>query len=155
MPEAADIVDLLIVGSGIAGMSATVTARQAGLSTLTLERSTQGEFGGGTRWTEAYLRMKNDSEVSDDFVEVFAANAGANLDPNVVDEAANDYESWPAWVKAHPFPDPELINRFAERVPATIAWLKSFGLTFGPQPIYLLTQNTTRIAARGGGIALI
>ena len=39
MPAAAGIIDLLIVGSGIAGMSATVTARQAGLSTLTLERS--------------------------------------------------------------------------------------------------------------------
>ena len=155
MPVASNVVDLLIVGSGIAGMSATVTARQAGLSTITLERSTEEEFGGGTRWTEAYLRMKNDSEVSDDFTEVFAANAGANLDPNVVDEAANGYEGCPAWVKAHPFPDPELIDRFAERVPPTIAWLKSFGLTFGPQPIYLLTQNTTRIAARGGGLALI
>ena len=29
------------------------------------------------------------------------------------------------------------------------------GLKFGPQPIYLLTQSTTRIAAQGGGLALI
>src|SRR6185312_2302709 len=32
---------------------------------------------------------------------------------------------------------------------------KGFGLRFGPQPIYLLTQSTTRIAAQGGGLALI
>lgn len=147
--------DLLIVGSGIAGMSATVTARQAGLSTITLERSTEEEFGGGSRWTEAYLRMKNDSEISDDFETVFAENAGANLDPNVIVEAGGAYDDRPDWVKAHPFPDPDVIARFAERVPPTIAWLKDFGLKFGPQPIYLLTQNTTRIAAQGGGLALI
>lgn len=155
MTEPSDIADLLIVGSGIAGLSATVTARQAGLSTITLERSTEAEFGGGTRWTEAYLRMKNDSEVSDDFETVFAENAGANLDPNVIIAASGGYDEWPSYVKAHPFPDPEVIGRFAERAPQTIGWLKSFGLKFGPQPIYLLTQNTTRIAAQGGGLALI
>src|SRR5438876_1159590 len=52
------MVDLLIVGSGIAGLSATVTAREAGLSTTTLERSVEEEFGGGSRWTEAYLRYR-------------------------------------------------------------------------------------------------
>jgi len=155
MVEPGGIADLLIVGHGIAGLSATVTARQAGLSTITLERSTEQEYGGGTRWTEAYLRMKNDSEVSDDFETVFAENAGANLDPNVIVEAGGSYEDWPSYVKAHPFPDPELISRFAERAPQTIGWLKEFGLKFGPQPIYLLTQNTTRIAAQGGGLALI
>ena len=40
-------------------------------------------------------------------------------------------------------------------VPSTLAWLKELGMKFGPQPIYLLTQNTTRIAAMGGGLALI
>ena len=58
-------------------------------------------------------------------------------------------------MKAHPLPDPELIAHFAQSVPPAIAWLKSFGLRFGPQPIYLLTQSTTRIAAQGGGLALI
>ncbi len=147
--------DLLIVGSGIAGMSATVTARQAGLSTITLERSVEAEFGGGSRWIEAYLRMKNDSEVSDDFEEVFAENSGVNIDPNLVVTAVDEPQHRPTWVNGHPFPDPHVIGRFAERVPPTIAWLKSFGLKFGPQPIYLLTQNTTRIAAQGGGLALI
>ena len=155
MSETGAVADLLVVGSGIAGLSATVTALQAGLTTITLERSTEAEFGGGTRWTEAYMRMKNDSEVSDDFETVFAENAGANLDPNVIVAAGGGYDDWPSYVKAHPFPDPELIGRFAERAPLTIGWLKEFGLKFGPQPIYLLTQNTTRIAAQGGGLALI
>jgi len=147
--------DLLIVGCGIAGMSASVTALQAGLRVVQLERAPEEDYGGNTRWTEAYLRMKNDCEVSDDFEERFAQNAGVNLDPNVLDAVGGSYAHWPPWVKAHPLPDPELIAHFAAQVPPTIAWLKSLGLKFGPQPIYLLTQSTTRIAAQGGGLALI
>ena len=147
--------DLVVVGCGIAGMSAAVSALQAGLEVTLLERAPEEDFGGNTRWTEAYLRMKNDAEVSDDFEEKFAENAGANLDPNVLDAVAGEYAHWPAYVKAHPLPDPELIAHFARSVPPTIAWLKSFGLRFAPQPIYLLTQSTSRIAAQGGGLALI
>jgi tricarballylate dehydrogenase len=149
------ISDLVIVGCGIAGLSAAVTALQAGLSVTLLERAPEDEFGGNSRWTEAYLRMKNDAEVADDFEEHFAANAGLNIDPNVLAAAAEPYGHWPDFVKAHPFPDPEVIARFAERVPETVGWLKGFGLRFEPQPIYLLTQNTQRIAAQGGGLAMI
>jgi len=147
--------DLLIVGCGIAGTSAAVSALQAGLSVTLLERAPEEDFGGNSRWTEAYLRMKNDAEVSDDFEERFAQNAGLNLDPNLLDALGGEYAHWPSWVKAHALPDPELIAHFAAGVPPTVAWLKSFGLRFGPQPIYLLTQSTTRIAAQGGGLALI
>lgn len=148
-------IDVLIVGCGVAGMSAAVTALEGGLKTLNLERATPEDFGGGSRWTEAYMRMKNDSEISDDFEEHFANNPGFNLDPNILEAVSGSYEHWPSYVKAHALPDPELISKFASSVPQTISWLKGFGLKFGPQPIYLLTQNTTRIAAQGGGLALI
>ncbi len=147
--------DIVVVGCGIAGLSAAVSALQSGRRVTVLERAPKEDFGGNTRWTEAYMRMKNDSEISDDFEEHFMLNAGLNLDCNILREIGNGPDTWPAYVKAHSLPDPEIISTFAERVPATIAWLKSFGLTFGPQPIYLLTQNTHRIAASGGGLALI
>eukprot|EP01031_Cornospumella_fuschlensis_P051606 gene51606-63096_t len=66
--------DLLVVGCGIAGLSAAVSALQNGLTVTLLERAPEAEFGGNTRWTEAYMRMKNDSEIADDFEEHFAAN---------------------------------------------------------------------------------
>lgn len=155
MSQQADAIDVLVVGSGVAGLSAAVTALQAGLRVTILERAVEEEFGGNSRWTEAYVRMKNDSEISDDFEEQFALNAGANLDPNVLDAVGGSYEHWPAYVKAHGLPDPEVIARFAEAVPPTVAWLKGFGLRFEPQSIYHLTQHTTRIAAKGGGLAII
>jgi len=147
--------DLVIVGCGVAGLSAAVTALEAGLSVINLERADAADFGGNSRWTEAYMRMKNDAEIADDFEEHFARNAGWNLDPNLTDAVSRDPGDWPAQVRAHPFIDPEVISVFAESVPPTIAWLKTLGLKFGPQPIYLLTQNTTRIAATGGGLAII
>ena len=55
--------DLVVVGCGIAGISAAVTALQAGLAVTLLERAPEEDFGGNSRWTEAYLRMKNDSEI--------------------------------------------------------------------------------------------
>ena len=155
MNESTRQYDVLIVGCGVAGMSAAVTALESGLKVLNLERSTEEHFGGNSRWTEAYMRMKNDEEISDDFEDHFARNAGVNLDPNVLAAAADAYEHWPSYVKAHAFPDPEVISTFAAKVPSTIGWLKRFGLKFEPQPIYLLTQNTTRIAAMGGGLGII
>jgi tricarballylate dehydrogenase len=146
---------LVVVGCGIAGLSAAVSALECGLSVTLVERAPEANFGGNTRWTEAYCRMKNDAEIADDFEAQFAANAGWNIDPNVIAAVGGRYADWPSYVRAHPFPDPELIAAFARNVPPTIAWLKGFGLGFGPQPIYLLTQATTRIAARGGGLALI
>lgn len=147
--------DLLIVGCGVAGLSAAVTALEAGLTVLNLERAPEHHFGGNSRWTEAYMRMKNDSEVSDDFEEHFANNAGWHIDANVLEALADGSESWPSYVKSHNLPDPDVISAFAESVPPTISWLKEMGLKFGPQPIYLLTQNTTRIAAQGGGLQII
>jgi tricarballylate dehydrogenase len=147
--------DLVIVGCGVAGLSAAVTALQAGLKVINLERSGEDHFGGNSRWTEAYMRMKNDAEVSDDFEEHFARNAGWNIDPNVLAAHTEDAAQRPSYAKAHSLPDPDVISTFAESVPPTIAWLKGLGLKFEPQPIYLLTQNTTRIAAKGGGLAII
>jgi len=147
--------DVVVVGHGVAGLSAAVAAAEAGKKVVVLERAPFEEFGGNSRWTEAYMRMKNDHEVADDFEEHFAENAGRNLDPAILNAVVDAYEQWPSIVKAHPFTDPELISFFADAVPGALAWLKQFGCRFEPLPIYLLTQNTTRIASVGGGLAIL
>jgi tricarballylate dehydrogenase len=147
--------DVVIVGCGIAGLSCAVSALQGGLRVTLLERAPEHDFGGNSRWTEAYCRMKSEREIADDFEDMFAANASWNLDPNVLAAVGGGYDDWPSYVKAHPFPDPEVISTFAAKVPETVAWLNTFGLRFAPQEIFFLTQNTTRLAAQGGGLALI
>ena len=118
--------DVVVVGSGIAGCAAAASAAQNGLSVAVVERATREEYGGNTRYTDANMYMKNESEVSDDFELSFSMNAGYNLDPNLLSAIAFPYRDWPSMVKAHPLPDPELIATFAASAGPTIKWLKEF-----------------------------
>ena len=147
--------DVLVVGCGIAGLSAAVTALQAGAQVTVVERAPREERGGNTRWTESLLRMKSESEVSDDFEAHFMANAGHHLDPSLVRETARSYGDWPAIVKTLGFTDPELIASFAAAAGPTLSWLKSFGVRFDFLPTYFITSSSPRMAPVGGGLALV
>lgn len=148
--------DVIVIGSGIAGMAATAAAVQKGLSVTVLERASPEEYGGNTRYTEANMRMKSEAEVADDFEASFAANAGYNLDPNLIAEVSQPYDNWAPFAKAHQFPDPELISTLSANAGATLAWLKEFGIRFDhTAPKLLLTTSAPRIRPIGGGLALI
>jgi tricarballylate dehydrogenase len=147
--------DVVVIGCGIAGLSAAVGARQAGARVAILERAPREERGGQTRWTEALLRMKSETEVADDFEDHFGRNAGHYLDPELIRETSRDWENWPAIVKTLGFTDPEVISVFAREVPPTVAWLKAFGVRFDFLPTYFITSSQPRMAPVGGGLALI
>lgn len=147
--------DLVVAGCGIAGLSAAVSASEAGAKVVVVERATREERGGNTRWTEAFMRMKNDSEVADDFEEHFMANSGSHLDPSLTVETARPYDQWPSIVKALSFTDPEVVGTLAAEAGPTLAWLKGLGIRFSDMASYLITQSTTRICPVGGGLALV
>lgn len=147
--------DVVVVGCGIAGLSAAASAAQEGARVVLIERSSIEERGGNTRWTEAFMRMKNENEIADDFEEKFVANNAANIDPSLVAETIQPYEQWPPIVKAMSFTDPEMISTLAAEAAPTLAWLKQAGVQFSDMASYLITQSTTRICPVGGGLALI
>ena len=115
--------DVLVVGCGIAGLSAAVAARQQGATVAILERAPIDERGGNTRHTGAWMRMKNEAEVSDDFEEHFAANGGGYIDPSLLKRAVEAHASQPAILRALSYVDPEVIATFAAEAPGTLAWL--------------------------------
>lgn len=147
--------DVVVVGCGIGGLSAAVSALEHGARVTVLERAPQEERGGQTRYTEAYLRMKSDTEVTDDFESQLAENAGGYLDPSLVHQSAGPRETWPSLLKGLSFADPELISRFAQAAGPTIQWLKSFGLRFDFLPTQFLTRSQPRLLPVGGGLALV
>ncbi len=147
--------DVVVVGCGIAGLSAAVSALEQGARVAILERAPLEDRGGQTRWTEAMMRMKSLDAVSDDFEEHFAKNAGHYLDPELVAEAAGSWENWSSIVKVLGFTDPELISTLADRAGSTIRWLEKFGVRFDFLPGYFITTCTTRMAPVGGGRALV
>ncbi len=147
--------DVVVVGCGIAGLSAAVAAQQGGARVLVLERAPQDERGGNTRYTGAWLRMKSVDEVSDDFSEHFAVNAGGFLDPSLVHETAKDRENWPPNLRAMSFADPEVVATFAEEAPPTLRWLQGMGVRFEKLEVPFLTSVQPRMAPHGGGFALV
>jgi tricarballylate dehydrogenase len=155
MNSGANDFDVIVVGCGIAGLSAAVSAQQAGARVALLERTVMEERGGNTRYTESFWRMKSHDEVSDDFEEHLAANAGGYLDPEIIRDAGLPYDQWPPLLKGLGFTDPEVIATLAENAGPTLNWLSSFGVKFDFLPNYFITQSTTRIAPAGGGLALV
>lgn len=147
--------DLVVVGCGIAGLSAAVSAAEGGLKVAVLERADIAERGGNTRWTEALMRMKNENEVADDLEDHFMANCGFHLDPSLVQEAGRSHAERSSIVRALSFTDPEVISTLSTDAGPSLAWLKTFKITFSDMPTYLITQSTTRLMPVGGGWALI
>jgi tricarballylate dehydrogenase len=148
--------DLVVVGTGIAGGSAAAAAVQSGLSVAIVERASEADYGGNTRYTEANFRMKNENEVSDDFEEQFSENSGSNPDPNVLAALSGEPDFWPPYVKAHPHTDPHLIATLAAEAGPTIQWLKSLGVTFNQHKLnHYIIETAPRIRPNGGGLALI
>jgi len=147
--------DVVVAGCGIAGLAAAVAALQGGATVTILERAPREERGGQTRYTDAYLRMKSESEVTDDFEEMFAANAGGYLDPALVHLASGPRGEWPALLTTLGFADPEVVSAFAEAAGPTVQWLKSFGVRFDFLPTQFLTRSQPRLLPIGGGLALI
>ncbi|HUP94985.1 MAG TPA: FAD-dependent oxidoreductase [Burkholderiales bacterium] len=147
--------NVVVVGCGIAGLAAAVSALEGGATVTILERAPKEERGGQTRYTEAYLRMKSETEVTDDFEEMFATNGGGYLDPAIVQEATQPRAQWPAVLKTLGFADPELVSAFADAAGPTVQWLKTFGVRFDFLPTQFLTRSQPRLLPIGGGLALV
>lgn len=146
---------VIVVGCGIGGMAAAVAALEQGGDVTILERAPREERGGQTRYTEAYLRMKSEDEVTDDFETDLAENASGYIDPSLVHLTSESRENWPAVVRALSFNDPGLIAAFAAAAGPTIKWLKSFGVRFDFLLTQFLTKSQPRLLPVGGGLALI
>ena len=147
--------DLVVAGCGVAGLAAAVAAASDGARVAVLERASKEERGGQSRYTEAYLRMKSETEVTDDFETQLAENGGGYLDPDLVEDSARPRASWPPLVKALSLSDPDLIETFANAAGPTIAWMKSLGVRFDFLPTQFLTKSQPRLLPVGGGMALV
>lgn len=146
---------IVVVGSGIAGLSAALSAAEAGAAVTLIERAAEGEHGGNTRHTEAYLRMKSMDEVADDFIDHFMANAGGYTDPSIVQEMVRDHADWSPIARAQSTVDPDLLGAFAEHAGPTLRWLEQAGLRFDFLPTAFITTTTTRLLPVGGGLAMV
>jgi tricarballylate dehydrogenase len=147
--------DVVVVGGGVAGLSAACAAAESGARVVLLERSSEAETGGNTRYTEAFLRMRSLEETADGLEEALVDDFMGHPDPSVVRDAALPSERRSALYRAHHVVDPDYVATFAAEAPSTLAWMSGHGMRFESLPTPFLTTSTTRMAPVGGGLAIV
>ncbi|MBO9356491.1 FAD-dependent oxidoreductase [Bordetella petrii] len=148
--------DVVVLGHGIAGLSAAVSAMEAGARVAVVERASAAESGGCTRYTEAFLRMKSETELADDFDEAMAEVASANPDPGLIAEMDSAPDSWGNVVRSMPVTDIEYLATLSREAVPTIQWIKSHGVRFIPTMLPQITlAPMPMITPSGGGAAML
>lgn len=146
---------VIVVGAGVAGLSAALSAAEAGAKVTVLDRATEKESGGNTRYTEAYLRMKSVDEVADDFADAILGDFMGYPDPSLTAGLTRDYDNWPPNLRALSIADPEMVAAFAMAAGPTLRWMTGHGIVFTEIITQFLTTSTSRLAPRGGGLAIV
>lgn len=147
--------DVVVAGCGVAGLSAAVSAAENGARVAVLERAPREERGGQSRYTEAYLRMKSETEVSDDFEEHLAENGSGAVDPDLAGELARPASERAPFARSLGIADADMIQTFSEQAGPTVAWMKSLGVRFDFLPTQFLTSSQPRLLPVGGGEAMV
>lgn len=147
--------DVVVVGGGVAGLTAACAAAEAGARVAVLERSTEAETGGNTRYTEAFLRMKSLDETAEGLEETLVDDFMGQPDPSLMADAALSPERRSPLYKAHHVVDPDYVAELAASAPETLAWMHGHGMRFDFLPTPFLTTSTTRMAPVGGGLAIV
>lgn len=147
--------DVVVVGCGVAGLSAAVAGAEKGARVIVLERAPKEQRGGQSRYTEAYLRMKSHTEVTDDFETILAENSSGYIDPDLIGEVSRPDATRAPFARALSLMEPDVIAALADNAGPTIAWLQTFGLRFDFLPTQFLTKSQPRLLPVGGGLALV
>ena len=80
--------DILIIGGGAAGLNAAITARQAGLDVIVMDKAVierSGHFAGGIDHFAAYLETGPDWDTSDAYLDFTARSSRGATDISVVE----------------------------------------------------------------------
>ena len=122
--------DVAVVGAGNAAMCAALAAREQGAGVVVLERASEEESGGNTRFTAGAIRFAYNGvdelrELMPDLTEAEVARTdfGAYTEEQFFDDMARVTEN-----RA----DPDLVELLVRRSRPTMMWLRSKGFRFVP-----------------------
>lgn len=153
--EVSVAMDVVVLGCGVAGLSAAVSAAEHGARVIVLERAPARDRGGNSRYTSAWMRMSSPDDVSDDLVDLLVERGHGAIPPDYVDTTTRDVAAWPPNVRSYPFNDPEVIDALVTNAPPTMHWLAGHGIGFTYYEPALLETGSVRMGPSGGGLAIV
>ena len=122
--------DVVVVGGGIAGLCAALTAREAGASVMLAEKAPQAERGGNTRFADAQMRLPHEAD---------EYGARAYTEEEMIDDLMRISRG-----RANV----DLIETLVRNARETVDWLTEFGIEW--EPGYPHTAGYRRSPKEGG-----
>ena len=98
--------NILIIGAGIAGLSAALTARELGASAIVLERAPRTERGGNTRFSNAAIRAVSEPGdarglTREQYLEDFEKVTEHRVDPALAELVVDNSRETRRWLVDH------------------------------------------------------
>ncbi|WP_236791796.1 FAD-dependent tricarballylate dehydrogenase TcuA [Amycolatopsis sp. GM8] len=128
--SAASLDTVVVIGSGVAGLSAAVSAAEEGAHVVVVDRAGSLDAGGNSKWTSAYLRLEDVYEAGESFVDDLREFSGGRT---------------PDWYG----------KTLVELLPETMEWIQGHGARFRKFPTYFINSNRPRLQPVGGGEGLL
>ena len=127
--------DIVVIGSGAAGLAAALTAAEGGTSAIVLEK--QRSLGGSSNFFEGTFAVESDLQRKEYLTysrdEAF--------------RAFMEYSHWRA--------DPRIVRAFVDESAATITWLQQHGVEFVNVSVLMPCAPRTYHTVKGAGEALV
>jgi tricarballylate dehydrogenase len=140
--------DVLVVGAGLAGLSAALAAREQGASVTVIERAPRAERGGNSRFAVGAMRAVYSGV---DEVATFAGEISAD-ERSRADFGTYSREQYLADLArvTQQRTDPELARLLVDGSADTMRWLRKNGVAFRPLYQWQFKQADGRIKFAGG-----
>jgi len=100
------------------------------MDVLIVERAPEGEHGGNSRYTDAYMRLEEDGSPVEEFIDDF----------RLFSEGSANYD---------------IVRTLRDEAKATIEWVESHDVEFEAMQTMFLTSNRPRLLPKGGGLAIV
>ncbi|MFT7218672.1 MAG: fumarate reductase flavoprotein subunit [Candidatus Azotimanducaceae bacterium] len=125
--------DVIVIGSGVAGLSAAVAAAESGASVLIAESQTS--IGGSSRLSGGHF---------------YAAGTSVQKEAGILGDTADamfeHYMTLNQWLV-----DPAVVRRYCDLSAPTFEWLKSLGVKFAAEGVYPSGVGSTPRGHQPGG----